>query len=59
MQSKPKNKFVTLSAAETDKYRKMVAPVFARFKDEVDKKGSDGAKVISDAQALVAKYSGK
>jgi TRAP-type transport system periplasmic protein len=59
MQSKPKNKFVTLSAAETDKYRKMVAPVFARFKEEVDKKGSDGAKVISDAQALVAKYSSK
>jgi TRAP-type C4-dicarboxylate transport system substrate-binding protein len=56
MQSKPKNKFVTLSAAETEKYRKLVQPVFARFKAEVDKSGADGAKVIADAEALVAKY---
>ena len=56
MQSKPKNKFVTLSAAETEKYRKLVQPVFARFKAEVDKAGSDGAKLIADAEALVAKY---
>jgi TRAP-type C4-dicarboxylate transport system substrate-binding protein len=57
MHSKPKNKFVTLDAAETEKYRKLVDPVFKRFKDEVDKTGGDGAKVISDAQALVEKYS--
>lgn len=57
MQSKPKNKFVTLSEAETEKFRKLVQPVFARFKDEVDKSGADGAKVIADAQALVEKYS--
>jgi TRAP-type transport system periplasmic protein len=57
MQSKPKNKFVTLSAEETDKLKKLVQPVFARFKDEVDKHGSDGAKIIADAQALVEKYS--
>jgi TRAP-type C4-dicarboxylate transport system substrate-binding protein len=57
MKSKPKNKFVTLNAAETEKYKKLVQPVFGRFKAEVDKSGSDGAKVISDAQALVEKYS--
>ncbi|MGH6737694.1 MAG: TRAP transporter substrate-binding protein [Bradyrhizobium sp.] len=57
MQSKPKNKFVTLSAAETDRFRKAVQPVYGRFKEEVDKHGSDGAKVIADAEALVEKYS--
>jgi TRAP-type C4-dicarboxylate transport system substrate-binding protein len=57
MQSKPKNKFVALNAAETERFRKLVQPVFSRFKEEVDKSGSDGAKVIADAQALVAKYS--
>jgi TRAP-type C4-dicarboxylate transport system substrate-binding protein len=57
MQSKPKNKFVTLSAEETAKLRKVVQPVFTRFKDEVDKSGGDGAKVIADAEALVEKYS--
>jgi TRAP-type C4-dicarboxylate transport system substrate-binding protein len=57
MKSKPKNKFVTLNAAETEKYKKLVQPVFGRFKAEVDKSGSVGAKVISDAQALVEKYS--
>ena len=57
MQSKPKNKFVTLSAQETAKFRKQVQPVFDRFKAEVDKLGGDGAKVIADAEALVQKYS--
>jgi TRAP-type C4-dicarboxylate transport system substrate-binding protein len=57
MRTKPKNKFVTLSPEETEKYRTLVQPVFARFKAEIDKSGSDGAKVISDAQALVQKYS--
>jgi TRAP-type C4-dicarboxylate transport system substrate-binding protein len=57
MHSKPKNNFVTLSAEETEKFRDAVQPVFQRFKEEVDKSGSDGAKVISDARALVEKYS--
>jgi TRAP-type C4-dicarboxylate transport system substrate-binding protein len=57
MQSKPKNKFLTLSAEETEKFRKLVQPVFARFKDEVDKHGGDGGKLIADAEALVEKYS--
>ena len=49
MKSKPKNKFVTMSAAETDRFKKLVQPVFDRFKAEVDKTGSDGAKGMSDA----------
>jgi hypothetical protein len=46
-----------LSAEETAKLRKVVQPVFTRFKDEVDKTGGNGAKVIADAEALVEKYS--
>ena len=57
MQSKPKNKFVTLSAEETARFKKQVQPVFERFRAEVDKTGGNGAKVIADAQALVEKYS--
>jgi TRAP-type C4-dicarboxylate transport system substrate-binding protein len=57
MKSKPKNKFVTMSAAETERFKNLVRPVFDRFKAEVDKGGSDGAKVIADAEALVEKHS--
>ena len=57
MQSKPKNKFVTLSQEETDKFKKLVQPVFERFREEVNKGGADGAKVIADAEALIDKYS--
>jgi TRAP-type C4-dicarboxylate transport system substrate-binding protein len=57
MRSRPKNKFVTLSEAETAKFRQAVAPVAKRFADEVSKQGGDGAKVIADAKALVEKYS--
>ena len=57
MQSKSKNKFVTLGPAETEKFRKAVAPVDDRFVAEVDKHGGNGAKLIADAKALVSKYS--
>jgi TRAP-type C4-dicarboxylate transport system substrate-binding protein len=57
MQSKPKNKFIALSPAETAKFKKAVAPVNDRFLAEVNKDGGDGAKVIADAKALVEKYS--
>jgi len=57
MHSKPKNKFTTLSAAETAKFKAKVQTVFERFRAEVDKTGGNGAKVIADAQALVEKYS--
>jgi len=56
MQARSKNKFVTLNAAETAKFKSMVQPVYARFKDEIDKSGTNGAKLIADAQALVEKY---
>ena len=56
MRSKSKNKFVALSPAETDKFKAAVQPVRERFKNEVNKGGADGAKVIADAEALVKKY---
>jgi TRAP-type C4-dicarboxylate transport system substrate-binding protein len=57
MRTKPKNRFITLSPEETAKFKKAVQPVFTRFKEEIDKSGADGAKLIADAEALVEKYS--
>jgi len=57
VKSVKKNQLVTLDPAETAKFRKAVEPVNARFIEEVNKRGNNGAKVIADAKALVAKYS--
>jgi len=56
VRSVKKNELVTLDPAETAKFRKAVQPVNTRFIEEVNKLGSDGAKVISDTKALIAKY---
>ncbi len=57
MHSKPKNKFVQLSAEETAKFKKMVQPVFDRFKKVLDEGGDDGAKILAEVEAMEAKYS--
>lgn len=57
MHSKPKNKFVSLSAEETAKFKTMVQPVFDRFKKLLDEGGDDGAKILAEAEALEEKYS--
>jgi TRAP-type C4-dicarboxylate transport system substrate-binding protein len=57
MHSKPKNKFVQLSAEETAKFKKKVQPVFDRFKKLLDDGGDDGAKVLAEVEALEEKYS--
>jgi TRAP-type C4-dicarboxylate transport system substrate-binding protein len=57
MHSKPKNKFSSLSAAETAKFKTMVQPVFARFKKMLDDGGDDGAKILAEVEALEEKYS--
>ena len=59
MHTKPKNKFVSLSAEETAKFKKTVQPVFDRFTDMLDKSGAGGKKVLADVDTLVAKYSKK
>ncbi|HKF13463.1 MAG TPA: TRAP transporter substrate-binding protein [Xanthobacteraceae bacterium] len=57
MHSKPKNKFVQLSAEETAKFKKKVQPVFDRFTKLLDDGGDNGAKVLAEVEALEDKYS--
>jgi TRAP-type transport system periplasmic protein len=57
MHSKPKNKFVQLSAEETEKFKKKVQPVFDRFVKMLDDGGDDGKKILAEVEALEAKYS--
>lgn len=57
MRAKPKNKFVSLSAEETAKFKKTVQPVFDRFKKLLDESGDKGDKVLADVEALIAKHS--
>jgi TRAP-type C4-dicarboxylate transport system substrate-binding protein len=56
MRSKPKNKFVSLSAEETAKFKQKVQPVFDRFKKLLDEGGDNGAQILAEVQALEAKY---
>ena len=57
MRSKAKNKFVSLSAEETAKFKTKVQPVFDRFKKLLNDGGDDGAKILAEVEALEAKYS--
>jgi len=57
MHSKPKNKFVQLSAAETAKFTAKVQPVFDRFVKLLNDGGDDGKKILAEVEALEAKYS--
>ena len=57
MHTKPKNKFSSLSAQETAKFKTVVQPVFDRFKKLLDDGGDDGAKILAEVQALEEKYS--
>jgi TRAP-type C4-dicarboxylate transport system substrate-binding protein len=59
MRSKSKNKFVSLSAGETAKFKKTVQPVFDRFIKLLDNSGTNGRKVLADVEGLVQKYSKK
>lgn len=57
MRAKSKNKFVSLSAEETAKFKKMVQPVFDRFKKMLDDGGDNGAQILAEVEALEQKYS--
>ena len=57
MRSKPKNKFVQLSAEETAKFKTATQPVFDRFKKLLNDSGDDGNKIFAEVEALEAKYS--
>lgn len=53
------NEFITLSPAETAKIRAAGMKARARWVEEMNKKGFDGAALIRDAEADLAKYKGK
>lgn len=51
------NQFVKVSAAETDRWIKVSAPLYADWIAEMDKKGLPGKQMVQDARDLVVKYS--
>ena len=57
MREKPKNKFVSLSAQETAKFKAKVQPVFDRFVKLLDDGGDNGKQILAEVEALEAKYS--
>lgn len=57
IESKPKNKFHTIPAAEVDKMKKAAQPVFDRWYAEMKKIDVDGEAMVSDARKMIDKYS--
>jgi TRAP-type C4-dicarboxylate transport system substrate-binding protein len=57
MRSKSKNKFVSLSAEETAKFRTKVQPVFDRFVKMLDDSGANGKAILAEVEQLEEKYS--
>lgn len=53
------NNVITLDAAETARWQRAAAGVRAVWYKEVGDKGIDGPKLVSEAEALIAKYSKK
>jgi TRAP-type C4-dicarboxylate transport system substrate-binding protein len=51
------NRIVTLDAAETQRWKSAAAAVEADWVKEVQGKGIDGAKLVAEARALIAKHS--
>ena len=50
------NNIVTLSAEETAKWREAAQPVYEKWAADMDTKGYDGKALISEAEALIKKY---
>ena len=53
------NEFITLSAAETAKVKAAGKKAQQRWVEQVKAKGIDGAALLKDAEAMLAKYKGK
>jgi TRAP-type C4-dicarboxylate transport system substrate-binding protein len=56
MHANKKNKFVSLSPAETAKFKTTVQPVFDRFVKMLDDSGANGKQILAEVEALEAKY---
>ncbi|MCC2112307.1 MAG: TRAP transporter substrate-binding protein [Hyphomicrobiales bacterium] len=50
------NNVITLDEAETQRWKDAAAPVVEKWIAEMNEKGFDGAALVADAQALLAKY---
>jgi hypothetical protein len=50
------NSIVTLDAAETQRWRRTASAVEADWITEMKGKNIDGAKLVSEARALIAKH---
>ncbi len=59
VESRKKNRFHTIPAAEVAKMKAAAEPVFARWFEEMGKIGVDGKTLLTDARALIEKYSAK
>jgi TRAP-type C4-dicarboxylate transport system substrate-binding protein len=50
------NNIVTISEADTAKWRELSQPVYDQWATDVSAKGIDGKALIKEAQDLIAKY---
>jgi TRAP-type C4-dicarboxylate transport system substrate-binding protein len=57
IEAQAKNKFYVISPKETAKMKAAAEPVFDRWYGEMKKIGIDGPALVSDARALIGKYS--
>jgi TRAP-type C4-dicarboxylate transport system substrate-binding protein len=55
--TKAGNEHITLSAAQTAKFKKVLEPVVGRWIEEVSGSGIDGKDLVRKARELIAKYS--
>ncbi|PHP66200.1 C4-dicarboxylate ABC transporter [Zhengella mangrovi] len=51
------NNIITLNAEETAKWREAAQPVYDKWIADMDSKGYDGKALVSEAEALIKKYS--
>ena len=56
VQGRSGNVINDMSQADADKWREMCKPIWTKLADDLKAKGIDGAKMIAEAEALVAKY---
>lgn len=56
VQKRSGNVINTMSEADAAKWRDLCKPIWAAYADGLKAKGIDGAKMIAEAEALVAKY---
>ena len=56
MKSKSKNQFHTMSAGEVAKMKAAAQPAIDRWLKQMKGKGIDGAALLADARAMIAKY---